>query len=151
MGIGGAKPDLVSQRTGASNRDEVSPADAAGEITWMEKPELSKTGGEVWDQITPALFKAKILRDEDIILLVEVCEAWGLVWYFRRALWTEIEGANDSNEIKRLRAGWSQSLQHARAMLGDIGVGPVSRIRTGLMKSATSGGLLGAIQDGGGG
>lgn len=146
MGVGGAKPDLVSQRTGASNREEVSPADAAGTITWMEPPaELSHTGREVWDQVAAPLFKAKILREEDIILLVEVCEAWGLVWYFRRALWAEIEGMNDSTEVKRLRAGWVQSLQHARTMLGDIGIGPVARIRTGLMKTATTGGLLGEI------
>jgi phage terminase small subunit len=141
MGIGGAKPDVVSQRTGASNRPAPDPADAAGEITWMEKPELSELGGQVWDQITPPLFTAKILRLEDVIMLVEVCEAWGLVWYFRKALWTEINGMNDSNEVKRLRAGWAQSLSHARSMLGDLGVGPVSRIRTGLMK-ASSGGLL---------
>lgn len=149
MGIGGAKPDLISQRTGASNREAPDPAAAAGEIVAMDPPPgLSKLGREVWDQITPALFKAKILREEDIIMLVEVCEAWGLVWYFRRALWREIEGSNDSNEVKRLRAGWAQSLQHARTMLGDLGVGPVSRIRTGLMKSATGGGLLDELPSG---
>lgn len=144
MAIPGRKPDLVAQRTEASNRDLPEAADAAGTVVSMERPDdqLSELGREVWDQITPALFRAKILREEDLLLLIEVCEAWGLVWHFRRALWDEINGVNDSSEVKRLRAGWAQALGHATSMLGDLGIGPVNRIRTGLMKRGGSGGGL---------
>jgi len=150
MGIAGRPPDLVSQRTGASHVEQRTVADAAGTLTHMEMPdELSALGQQIWQVVIPPLLEAKILRPEDALLLVEVCEAWGLVYYFRRALWIEIEGSNDGNEVKRLRTGWLQSLAAARGMLNELGIGPVARVRTRLIQAGATGGLLGQLPSAG--
>lgn len=142
MGVVGRPPDLVSQRTGASHTPERDSRDAVGTLTHMEPPEgMSVEAAEAWHIMVPPMLDAKILRPEDAPLLVEACEAWAMVWYFRRALWGEIHGTADGQEIKRLRSGWDASLRQARGLLAELGIGPVSRIRTGLMKAGAAGGI----------
>lgn len=153
----GRKPDLTSARTEASHTGNAppSPQDAQGTIVELSPPDdMSGPGLQAWDVIVPPLLAAKILRPEDVPLVVEACESWALVWYFRKALWAEIQASTpDSQEIKRLRSGWNDSLRQARLLLSDLGVGPVSRIRTGLMARSEGGitmpslGELGVEQD----
>lgn len=146
MGMVGRPPDLTAQRTGDNPVDS---RDAAGTVTHMTPPEgLSVEAEEAWHIIVPPLLQAKILRPEDAPLLIEACEAWAMVWYFRRAMWGEIQGTADASEIKRLRSGWDASLRQARGMLAELGIGPVARIRTGLMKAGGGQGLLGQIEAG---
>lgn len=148
MGVVGRPPDLVSTRTGASNRPERDARDAVGTLTHMDPPDdLSPEARDAWEVIVPPMLEAKILRPEDAALLIEACEAWAMVWYFRRAFWGEVNGTADAAEMKRLRSGWDASLRQARGLLGELGVGPVSRIRTGLMKAGNGGGLVGMMPE----
>lgn len=138
----GRKPDLTAARTGASHdgRPAPSPQDAQGTLRNLQPPDdLNEQSREAWDILVPPLLAANILREEDIPLVVEACEAWALVWWFRRQLWAEINGQNDTQRVKHLRVGWTDSLRQARMLLSDLGVGPVSRIRTGLMSRSEGG------------
>lgn len=147
MAVGGAKPDLVSRALGSSHRSggAPDPADAAGTVVRWEKPVdiLSREGAAVWDTLVPPLLEARVLRPEDIILVVECCETWGLAHRFRTELQNEMNGLNDPDTVKKIRASWIQTLTQARSLMSELGLGPVSRARLGFGR--TGGGLLDKI------
>ncbi len=160
MAVGGRKPSTEAARTGAGHRPLPDPKAAGGTITAMDPPdELSRGARDVWDIITPDLFASKTLRTDDLILLVESCEAWAIARWFRAELWRLIdeqerlqaecdqedlsEEARDrayagiercETRIKRCRAGWANAFKNAESASGDLGVGPVARVRLGLAK-----------------
>lgn len=136
MGVGGPKPDLVAQRLGASNVPDRAPT---GDVVELLPPDqLSPKGRVVWDTVVPVLVKSRVLREEDLLLVVEACEAWALVTHFRVLLWREIDGSNDPAEIKRLRTSWADALRLAKSLSQDLGIGPVSRMRIGLAEAGAA-------------
>jgi phage terminase small subunit len=157
------------------NRVHADPSAAGGYITEIEPPEdLSEEGLHYWNLITPELVAGRVLRADDIPLLVECCEAWAFVRTFRKALRDALDRyeqalalpapqgdleamkAHDallemrSAEVKRTRAGWTQAYKAALSASGDLGLGPVARVRLGLAK-VQGASLLGQIAQGAGG
>lgn len=161
MSIGGAKPDVVSDKLSASHYLQPDPSMAGGTLKEIEVPATLSPGGvEVWGLIVPPLLGAGILREDDLVLLVECAETWAASEHFRKRMWelldeqAEIDrkladtSGMDADElkllyardeaqegrVKRARVGWMQSLQRAQSLSADLGLGPVARVRLGLAK-----------------
>ena len=148
MAIPGSKPDLVSQRTGASHVPAVDPGDAAGTIVDMPPPpELTDAAKQIWDITIPSLIQAKVLRPEDVPLLIEFAEAMASARAFRHELKVEEDTYGlGSIEAKRLRTGYIQMLKVATSLASEFGISPVARVRLGLMRAGGAS-LLGIIGD----
>lgn len=157
----GRKPDVVSDKLSASHYLQPDPSMAGGTLTEITVPAtLSEGGAAVWELIVPPLLGAGILREDDLVLLVECAESWAASEHFRQRMWDLIEeqeqidrqladtSGMDGDElkilwareeaqegrIKRARVGWMQSLQRAQSLSADLGLGPVARVRLGLAK-----------------
>lgn len=161
MSIGGAKPDVVSDKLSASHYLQPDPSMAGGTLSEIPTPAtLSPGGSEVWDLIVPPLLGAGILREDDLVLLVECAETWAASEHFRKRMWDLLDEQKEidrqladtsalssddlrillardeaqEGRVKRARVGWMQSLQRAQSLSADLGLGPVARVRLGLAK-----------------
>lgn len=162
MGVPGAKPTVVASLGLSTSRSESGPdpRDAGGDIVSIDTPEtLSARGRDVWDLIVPPLLDAKVLRQDDLVLLVECAESWAASEHFRERMWDlirrqdEIETNIDAGhlhgddlkvalstlelydgQVKRARTAWQQSLRSAVQLGGELGLGPVARVRLGTAK-----------------
>lgn len=157
MGIPGARPKVDTPALPGHHpvRDA---SEAGGYIEAMEMPAGLSDGAQVvWQMITPELIRGKVLREDDVIPLIEACEAWAQAIWFRKhlqrqqAVYDEMADQTPpvdedelklwmarfertSAEIKRLRSGWNAAYKMALSASGDMGLGPVARVRMGLAK-----------------
>lgn len=157
---GGRQPDLVAARSGLrnDNRPVVDPRMAGGTLVELQAPaELSPYGREVFDMMTPALLSARVLREDDVPILIECVEAWAMARWYRKRTWALMEELEKSDlqrsllsgdelrdhlvevemldgSLKRARAGWNQSATLAARLSSDMGLGPVARVKLGLAK-----------------
>lgn len=175
MGVGGRRPNTISPAV--KDRDRiVDPSQAGGYIVAFEPPdELSKGGRDIWETITPELVKGRVLRMDDIPILIEACEAWALTRTFRRQLWKAVQMYEEVAEnepkdpaefeawsakldaasavVKRTRSAWVAAYRVASSAAGDLGLGPTARVRLGLaqvqgqslLESLTEGASFGSI------
>lgn len=160
MAVGGAKPSVVSDKLQSSHGVEPHPSMAGGTLKAIETPEVLSEGGRgIWQLIVPPLLDAGILREDDLVLLVECAEAWAASETFRKRMWQAIKLEEELEEkcfsgelhgddlavalaqlegqdqrVKRARAGWLQALRAAQSLSADLGLGPVARVRLGLAK-----------------
>lgn len=157
MAIPGRRPNVTTPVL-PGHHPERDPSAAGGYITELETPEaLTPEAAVIWETIVPELVKGKVLREDDLVMLMEACEAWAIAIWFRRHLqrqqkiydeflnedpprdpderekW-EKRGERASAEVKRLRSGWNAAYKMALAASGDLGLGPVARVRLGLAK-----------------
>lgn len=140
------------------NRAVVDSRMAGGEIVELDPPAgLSPGAVAVFEQMTPALLRAKVLREDDIPMLEQCCEAWAMARYYRTRTWTlidRLERAQDEldgldgdefreklselevldGSMKRARAGWNQSSTLAARLSSELGLGPVARVKLGLAR-----------------
>lgn len=155
MGVGGRRPNTMTPVLKGHHPPRDASA-AGGYIVQMDPPEeLSAEGLAVWETITPELVKGKVLRMDDLPLLVEACEAWALVRKFRQQLWSAVEEMDRamaaetpadpdeakkhiarieilSGQVKRARSAWTAAYRVAMSAAGDLGLGPTARVRLGL-------------------
>lgn len=156
MGVGGRRPNTI-EPTLKGHHPQPDPSAAGGTIVELPEPvdELSEEGLRIWRLITPELVKGRVLRMDDIPLLVEACEAWALTRKFRQQLWEavngldrlmEMEAPHDpdqreehyalvelaSGQVKRARSAWTSAYKAAMSAAGDLGLGPTARVRLGL-------------------
>ena len=164
MSVSGRKPSTEAARTGAGHRQHADPSQAGGYIVELEPPEeLSKGGLEVWEVVVPDLVKSGVLRADDLVILVECCEAWAIARKFRSNLWAALDtqdtvmaelelllgtGVAEADDfkiasaraeaaeasVKRARSGWTAAFKAALSSSADLGLGPVARVRLGLTK-----------------
>ncbi len=136
-----------------------SPEQAAGgdAVLYVEPPaDLTDRAREVWDVVVAPLCETKTIKAEDVVLLIEFCESLGMARHFRKtadAMAIEYDKAYDagpevgeetkdwiarlelmSGQVKRARAGYVQTVKVAQSLAGDLGMGPVTRVRLGLAK-----------------
>ena len=172
MGIGGRRPTTI-EPTLTGHHPQPDPSAAGGTIVALEAPEeLSAEGRGIWDIITPELIKGRVLRPDDVPMLVEACEAWALTRKFRQQLWQAVRaydalagaepGPDSTPEdhevwvaqldmasaiVKRTRSAWTASYKAASSAAGDLGLGPTNRVRLGLAQ-VQGASLLDALTNG---
>lgn len=156
----GPKPGILPATANMRNdhREAPDPSAAGGTITRLDPPEsLSPGGVEIFNAITPVLIQSKVLREDDLPMLEQCCEAWALSRYYRTRTW-EIAARLDKSEaeldllsgdelrdhlaevemldgsMKRARAGWNQATILAARLSAELGLGPVARVRLGLAR-----------------
>lgn len=157
MGIAGRRPDLVTQRLDAGHRPVPDPQNAGGTLVALDPPEdLTPAALQVWNVVIPSLLEARVLRPEDIILIVEFCEVIAMARKHRADMDTWIkhleqayeDGATDfeepknflarlemmSQRVKKDRTGYHQAMRLGVSLASEFGISPVARVRLGLAK-----------------
>lgn len=157
MGIPGRRPDLLTPRLEASHREMPDPATAGGTIVELERPDvLTDDAVVVWEQVVPDLVAAKVLREQDLVLLIEFCEQVGMARRARErlvAMQVELDRAMEdgpqpgeepkdyiarvdawSQAVKRERSSYVALMRLAYSAASEFGISPVARVRLGLFK-----------------
>jgi phage terminase small subunit len=131
---------------------------AGGTLEALTPPaSLSPAAQEVFEVITPVLLDSKVLREDDIPMLEQCCEAWAMARYYRTRTWALIDQLDRASaqldmlsgdelrdqlaevemfdgSLKRARAGWNQATILAARLSAELGLGPVARVRLGLAR-----------------
>lgn len=106
-----------------------SPAD----LTIPAPETLSDDAAVYWRQVVPSLITHDILIDADLPLVVNFCRAMALADRFHAELEGDVDLSGDA--VKRTRVGYERQVALALRLAGELGIGPVPRVRLGLMKA----------------
>jgi hypothetical protein len=157
--VAGAKPKIIADRLPNERTIQRDPRQAGGSLTALETPaSLSPRGALMWEVIAPPLLEAKVLREDDVPMLIECAETFAASVYFRDRMWALVEKQERldnegldglepdeltaklreidmiDQQVKRARAAWLQALTAAQRLSDGLGLGPVARVRLGLAK-----------------
>lgn len=156
----GPKPGILPVTANMRNdhREAPDPRMAGGTLSALTPPpSLSEGAREVFEAITPVLLDSKVLREDDLPMLEQCCEAWAMARYYRTRTWMLIERLDKADaqvhllsgdelrdqlaevemfdgSLKRARAGWNQATILATRLSAELGLGPVARVRLGLAR-----------------
>lgn len=157
MGIPGRRPDLLSARLDAHHGSQPDPGSAGGTLVALEPPiDLTPGALAIWTVVLPPLLEARVLRPDDIVLLIEFCETIAMARGHRLSItyWQKViddaeeHGATGMEEpkdflarlemmsmrVKRERAGYHAAMRLGVSLASEFGISPVARVRLGLAK-----------------
>lgn len=131
MASTGPKPQLTG---GESPKAYVPTGDAAPEALIPPPAQLSLKARDKWNAIMSDMASMRVYKSSDIIMLTELCECLAMLERFRMRLVALPDSDLGSPEGKVLRTGYAEYFRIANSLADNYGLGPVARMRLGLLK-----------------
>lgn len=131
MALSGPKPNLTG---GSEPKPFIPTGDAPSESLIPSPAQLSLKARGKWDIIMSDMASMRVYKASDVIMLTELCESLAMLERFRMRMVALPDSQLGSPEAKVLRTGYAEYFRIANTLADNYGLGPVPRMRLGLLK-----------------